>query len=233
MNGYLSRRMPHEYCAPAKRYHFRGQWLTVSQIAAERGISPAAVRHRASRGLPFDAVLRAGREAKLLLFRGQMMTAEQIASLAGIHQSTVYKRTIGGRVLEGMELRDPHRDFRSTSTLYTYRGHTDDTAGWARRTGIHYQTLRNRLKRGWPISRAVSQAPQKRTVRMIRRLIKRISIGFRRARNRQLIHRIASAFRLSNGGYVETFTSSSGTGGGSIAPERGHFGAEKTVRKLS
>ena len=47
------------------------------------------------------------------------------------------------------------RNRRCTRNL-TYNGRTMCLTDWATELGIHHQTLRNRLKRGWPLSEALA-----------------------------------------------------------------------------
>lgn len=48
---------------------------------------------------------------------------------------------------------------RKNNRLLTLRGQTKTTAEWARKTKINYQTLIKRLRLGWKIERALTEAP--------------------------------------------------------------------------
>ena len=47
----------------------------------------------------------------------------------------------------------------SRARLLRHAGRTASVAGWARLTGIAEATIRLRLRRGWPISRALTTPP--------------------------------------------------------------------------
>jgi hypothetical protein len=46
---------------------------------------------------------------------------------------------------------------KRTSRLIEYRGRTQTAAAWARELGILYNTVLERLKRGWPAARSLSE----------------------------------------------------------------------------
>lgn len=45
----------------------------------------------------------------------------------------------------------------------TFKGVTDSISGWSRRLGVDQSTLSTRLKKGWPLERALTPARPKRT----------------------------------------------------------------------
>jgi hypothetical protein len=45
---------------------------------------------------------------------------------------------------------------RCSSVLLTFRGRTQHLVDWAKELGVHHQKISKRLKRGWPVEKALS-----------------------------------------------------------------------------
>lgn len=204
MKRYLSNRPPHEYCRPAKLHLYKGKWLTVLELSKLTGIPRPTIYARLRRGQPFDVSGKPGREPRRYLFRGEMLTAPEIAQLIGMDKTTVYDRVCGNRVLEGHELHNPDfpREQPAHARLITYDGKTLNLCEWARLLDMPLQTLRSRLRLGWTMKRIVSEpvmSPMVRgTILRNRKIISRLAVSFRRARNTQLIQKISVEVRRRN-----------------------------------
>lgn len=219
MTGADTRNHPHLlFIKPATRHLFRGQWLTVAEIAAQTGIKPKTIYKRLSLGREPDQT-EPSAKPQLYLFRGREMSVREIATLLGVGTTTVYNRRCGNRVLEEGELNSPgfQPDPPVTARLIKFGSETLTLSALARKLSIPRNTLNFRLNNGWAMERIISEpsyiSSRGRHTRN-RRVIERITIGFRRIRNHQIIHRISSAFQSHTGGYVQTFQRSLGTGVG-------------------
>lgn len=72
-----------------------------------------------------------------------------------------------------------------SSRMITFNGRTLSLQAWSRELGITYQTLQNRLNKGWSIERALTEPVIDNRART------------RRLQNAAIIRRIADAFRLT------------------------------------
>jgi predicted DNA-binding transcriptional regulator AlpA len=224
MSGADIRSAPNvAFIKPAKRYLYKGQWLSVLELSQLTGIPRPTIYARLRRGQPFDVAGKSGREPRRYLFRGKMMSAPEIAQLIGMDKSTVYDRVCGNRVLEGDELHNPHftREQPAHAHLITYAGKSLNLCQWARELDIPLPTLRSRLRLGWSMERIVNEPVMHPSIRGTilrnRKTIAYLTMTFRRARNQQLIQKITNVFHSHTPGYLQTFTDSQGTGVGRSA----------------
>lgn len=202
-----------------KLYPFRGKMLPASAISRVTGISIGTIRDRGEAGQPVDVPRRSGPLPKLYEFRGEQMTADAIGTMLGVDPRTVRNRAIGNRIAEDEELDRP-RSPQCNSTLVFMDGETDTLSGWARRKGINASTVFNRvINLGWPpvdaLTKPIGPSANGRAIRV---------------RNRIIIIRIATIFRISRmiagfrsslhpsttmtGGDAGTFANPLGTGAG-------------------
>ncbi len=157
-----------------RHYEFQGEWLTLHDIANRVGMSRGTLYHRVvRRRMRLDDALSkpltpkkhlnpAGPPSRVFQFRGELRTVREIAAILGVDRTTVYRRLSGDRILDGAELTDPHasaQDFPDRYRKITFRGETRTIAGWARKTGLHPETIRHRLKAGWPVKYAITIPP--------------------------------------------------------------------------
>ncbi|WP_440408700.1 helix-turn-helix transcriptional regulator [Neorhizobium petrolearium] len=221
MSGADVRMYPHLLAMkPAKRHLFRGQWLSVPEIAEITGIAKPVIYRRLKEGRAPDE--GKPRPCQRFEFRGQRLTIAEIAQLTGMDKWRVYKRRCGDRVMDDDEFaaqnnlyREPHPN----STLVTFAGRTLSLRAWAREFGLKYTTLYRRWMDGWTMDRIAGEPVMSTTIRGTRirnrHIITRLTIGFRRTRNQHLIHRMVTAFRTGTShtpGYLQTFTDAKGTG---------------------
>jgi len=190
---------------PAKRHPFRGKHMTVAEIAAATGFSETTVMRRMRQGVDLDAPRRKpGPTRRKYEFRGCSLSIKEIAALTGWSVTKTRTRVCGPRVLDDGE--DMHMSdlLRDNLVLLTFKGRTDFLARWAKRLGMTDNVLRKRISAGWSVKRALTEPPMRGRQRIIF------------YRNRRIIRRIASAFRLPvmTGGSSQTFHGSTGTGAG-------------------
>ena len=146
-------------------------------------------------------------------FESEWRTVSEIARISGVSRGIIQSR-----LNQGMTIAQAATPSQALH-VYTLHGKTLTLKEWAVEVGIPYATLRDRLTlHHWTVERALTERPVSPAHRSMTKrnavLISTISKAFRKARNHALIHRIVSTFHASTGGYVETFTSSSGTGVG-------------------
>lgn len=213
--------LPHEYRRPAKRYAFKGVWMTVAEIAALTGVDKASARRRLERGQPVEQRNKPGKPAKRYLFRGERLTAYEIAALLGVSVTTVRNRISGETVLDTEELSKLPREHHGNARIIFHRGESRSISAWAKHVGINEKTLRHRLDRGWPFARAITEPVHVSNKSIIAKLIRL----FRVIANHLHLQRIFSAFDRTDtkqtGGYQPTSPNGQGTGVGRHALERG------------
>lgn len=94
---------------------------------------------------------------KSVSINGQAMTPAEVSRLPGMP----CKSTIGYRLANGMWSDNPAAKRLFPKSLWiTHDGQTLPIYEWSKRLGIGLETLRRRIKAGWPIARALS--PQRR-----------------------------------------------------------------------
>lgn len=190
-----------------KFHRFRGEWMTVKEIASLTGIIERTIHRRIQYGLPIDEPPRFGPEPKRYEFRGELMTARQIMAITGLSRSQVSKRTDGIRFFDLDEPTDPYAGPPANARVLFFHGISDSIAGWSRRTGIPHYVIRERiLTMKWPLKRALTEPVMRKGQRI------------RYQRNAEIIRHMLDGFHASPviaGGYQQTFTTSPGTGVGS------------------
>lgn len=217
-----------------KLYTFRGQRMTMAMVMDLTGWSYTAVAARRVGDVIEDRPLitiedRRRSAAKRYLFRGEMMTAREIATRTGRSLSWVYHRVSGGSVIEHDDM---PRDIPINSTPIYFNGESLPPYAWARRLGIDHNTLYDRLYRGWPIKRALTEQPRKtgygsvkfRNARIITRIQRRMTLArmvyaFNQHRQPQ-----PDTHTDEGRGQAATFVALAGTGAGSHARD---FQSEK------
>ena len=112
-------------------------------------------------------------------------------------------RISGTRVLDDGEMAMT-RALQANASPLAFSGEVDTIASWSRRMGINDATLRNRINRGWPLKRALTEP------------VMRAGQRKRYHRNAQIIARMLDGFRspASTGGQSKTFRDPMGTGAG-------------------
>jgi hypothetical protein len=125
----------------ARKCLFRGEWRTVAEIVGMTGIPKQVIYKRLKSGLPID------REPKRYLFRGEWLTVSEIAAMAGQDASTIHRRIDGDRI----------RPSKNSPHYITHDGKTLQLVEWSRLLGIPRITLQHRIRRGWPVERALTE----------------------------------------------------------------------------
>lgn len=147
----------------AELHEFRGQHLTVKEIASALGVNPVTIYRRIRLGHPLEGLPR---KAKVYEFRGRLATIKEIMAETGLSHSKVSKRTDGKRFYERHELHDQLNEPHPLTVILTHDGISDSINGWARRTGIPRQTIHGRINRGWSIDKTLTTpASRKRNAR--------------------------------------------------------------------
>lgn len=199
----------------ARRYMFRGEWMTISQIAEATGLSTGAIRYRLLTGIPIEEPrMRGGPKPRSYVFRGELKTAKAVSDLLGIGIQAVRDRAVGDRIADDDEMK-AQRAIACNSTLLTFASITDTVSGWSRRTGLHASTIFIRhFYSGWSIADTLTRPPGNSSPHTIIRkcnasIVRRISNRFR-------IWKIVRGMKASTGtmtgGCRETFSSPKITG---------------------
>ena len=107
-------------------------------------------------------VLPRNRRAKLRLIEmdGKTMSVAEWAKSLGISVNIVYGRLYRGWSAEDALLTPPsHKTTTPVSTgkKYECNGESHTLREWSELRGIHLETLRGRMKNGWPLKRALEE----------------------------------------------------------------------------
>lgn len=140
---------------PSRQVLYRGEWLSIPEIAVAIGKSVRTVHRRLQLNMPLDETPLHGRRPKRYAFRGKLATVKEIMAATGLSRRAAEKRTDNIRFYEDHELQHMPSEPRVDSTLIFFNGVTDSVSGWARRLGMNQMTLYTRLKCGWTIKDAI------------------------------------------------------------------------------
>ena len=182
-----------------KRYLLRGQWVTLGEAATLMGCTLGTARKRVSGDRIIDDEARSN--AVLLPFKGVRRSVIEWAAITGIKRETIHSRLFKGWTVERALSTPTHEPRR-----YAFAGRNLTVSEWSRVTGIPVNALNERLRsKRWTLKRALTEPSLTATERCLIR------------RNRRLIARMAAAFGPTSptGGYAQTSSKATGTGGGS------------------
>lgn len=120
------------------------------------------------------------RKAKrVITFKGETKGIAQWARELKIRSGTIIQRLKAGMPVELVlsTERVERRDLERRGRLLTFRGETKSQSEWSKELGISQCTISYRLRRGWPVEKALSFAPHQRTtnddpMRFIRKIKK-------------------------------------------------------------
>jgi hypothetical protein len=129
---------------------YRGRTQNLAAWAKEIGIGRRALWSRLAMGWPLEQALSAGKRE---LFKGKPALAP-LARKAGVSaRLALYRRAAGHpmeKILQPTALPDP------SEHPLTFNGQTKSMTEWANELGISKTGLSQRLSRGWPLERALS-----------------------------------------------------------------------------
>jgi hypothetical protein len=198
-------------------YKYQGAYRSAYMIAKVRGESLSSVVYRLEHGIELDAApyeTSHGRKPKRLLNNGVLMTIAEIAKATGYHITTVHRRSDGIRFFPRGEPTNPHEARpRIVETPYNEQyeldGIKDTLKGWAKRVGINYHTLYERIRvHHLPLALAIKAPVAKRGTRLATaKAVARMAALFNRVADGT-----ASATQMDTGGPSQTFDDCSPTG---------------------
>lgn len=92
--------------------------------------------------------------AKRYTLLGKPVSIAELAKLAGVSERTMSSRLSQSKMT--VEEAIAHRKgSKRTDRILTIAGVSDSICGWARKTGVKRELIRDRLNRGWSVKRAV------------------------------------------------------------------------------
>jgi hypothetical protein len=198
-------------------YKYEGAYRSAYMIAKVRGEPLSSVVYRLEHGIELDAKPYAtshGRQPKRLLCNGVLMTVVEIAKATGYHITTVHRRSDGIRFFPRGEPTNPHEARpRIVETPYNEQyeldGIKDTLKGWAKRVGINYHTLYERVRvHRLPLALAIKAPVNTRTARLRNaKTVAKMAALFNKAADRT-----ASAAQMATGGPSQTFAKCPATG---------------------
>ena len=92
-----------------------------------------------------------------LSYNGVTKTLAEWANEMGIHPQTLYNRHNSGWSVERMLGQKPSHETRSDNRFIAFGGETLTVAQWTKKLGLKRNTLKQRLRMGWDIERALSR----------------------------------------------------------------------------
>jgi hypothetical protein len=201
-----------------KLYMYEGEHRSACAIAKMRGEPNNRVVYRLEHGIDLDAPLystsfRAAKMPMRLLHNGQLMTLTEIANATGYSVSQVLRRSDGVRFFPRGEPTNPYEAKPHMpvpcNEEYELDGIKDTLKGWAKRTGMNYHTLRDRLRaHNIPLVLALKAPVTTRGERLANaKTVAKMAALFKPAADGT-----ASATEMDTGGPSQTFNDSSPTG---------------------
>ena len=145
-----------------KLHEFRGQMLSVKEIAAILGMSRYAVQSRRLGNRILDgAELEADRQmyrephgnSHPITFDGETRSISEWARIIGCDRTTLSRRLRDGWP-QTLAFAAPSQ--RAMADTITYQNRTMTISAWAREIGIKRRTLHQRLQYGWTVERALT-----------------------------------------------------------------------------
>lgn len=97
------------------------------------------------------------RNSRLLTYRGETRPMVEWCELLGVSYGTVTTRLRLGWSAERALTSPPDLSIKQTNRYLTFCGRTWTIREWSRRLGINASTIQKRLKRGWPVERALTE----------------------------------------------------------------------------
>jgi len=94
------------------------------------------------------------RNVHRVMMNGKAMTVPEASRLLGISAVTMRYRIRAGKGMD-LVLTPGVLPFRTTSKFLTHNGKTQSVPEWAKELGIRVRTLRERLRRGSPLEKAL------------------------------------------------------------------------------
>jgi hypothetical protein len=145
---------------PATMIAFDGMEQPVTEWALDYGIAPAVIIARLERGLPVEEAIT----KPMVAARGQKLTGEHIDNYVA-SQRRVWWR-------DRRKARRAASSPSANARRHTYNNETLTARQWSERTGIPADIIAGRLRKGWPVERALTEPASSRlgTVRCNSRL---------------------------------------------------------------
>ena len=135
---------------------FNGVSLTITDWSRKTGIPLAALFARFAKGWsPERCLTQLPKKLPPIEFAGESLSIQEWATRVGINVATLhYRLRIGWSVEKTMTT--PRIYEPSEDNILTLDGKTMSVAEWSALKGLKAGTVRARLKRGWPVERALS-----------------------------------------------------------------------------
>jgi hypothetical protein len=201
-----------------KLYMYEGEPRPAHVIADMRGEPRSSVVYRLKHGIDLDAPrystsFKAAKTPMRLSYDGELMTLTEIADATGYSVSQVLRRSDGVRFFPRGEPTDPYEAKPHMPVAYNEQyeldGIKDTLKGWAKRTGLNYHTLRDRLRlHSIPLVLALKAPVTTRGERLANaKTVAKMAVLFNKAADGT-----ASAAQMDTGGQSQTFNDSCPTG---------------------
>lgn len=99
-------------------------------------------------------------EQALNMRTNRLVGPGQVPAAAAMRQAGLYKTAVTARAKLGWApdrlLQPVQKGRRSDNVMLTFRGKTQTQTEWAREIGLSKETLYKRIKKGWPLERALT-----------------------------------------------------------------------------
>lgn len=99
------------------------------------------------------------RQNRVVEFQGRSQTLAQWAQEYGIDWHVLRARLdrYGWSIEEALTTPVGERGYNRNTRYLTFQGRTQSVSAWAREVGLARRTIRNRLAKGWPLEKALTQ----------------------------------------------------------------------------
>jgi len=105
------------------------------------------------------------RNNRYFIFRGRRLLTQEIAEQTGVPSELLWNRLARGwsaeRAVTTKKLRGIEIPYRKTDNVLEHNGKKQCIAAWSRELGLAEQTIGDRLRRGWPLSKVFLPADKR------------------------------------------------------------------------
>ena len=170
-----------------KRHSFQGEELLLSEISQKTGIPLYTLRYRLKQGLSAEQAVDIckkgsssipGRKAKLYKIGDRELTALEIVKEQRISRKSLNTLLEKKDIPLEQALEEFKREKIRRKKVYHLNGEYLSITSLSKRFEIPEMTLRSRIKKGWPIERAVRKEVSKRGRSLKKHLIDGVSLTF-------------------------------------------------------
>ena len=141
----------------ASLYAWKGEYVTIRQIAAASRISEQVLYHRLSQGMSVEAAILDAQNCRVE-YKGEWLTKAEVARREGINYPALRRRLgLGLNLDAAIRLcHENHPAGRPAARLYSYRGREWTADALSHELGMSRRCFEKRIARGFSVEEIIS-----------------------------------------------------------------------------